>query len=543
MNGFNNLSLRAKLIVNFLLSGGIFIVALLLCYMEISRLDHDATEISANSLPSIVQASKIGEFRLRYRIRSLEYMLENEPAEREKMEKSMAGLSKGLSDAIDGYLPLISNDADRQLLDTVRERAAAYERSVLAAVEHVRADRLEEAAKLQRQDWVDTANSLRDAVAALVDFNVRQAQVTNLDLQEAVKEAKAITIGALVIGVILAFSVSIIVARIIGARLGNVVSAARQIAGGDLASNTLPPPARDEIGQLVEAMSQMQGALRNTIRDTRANADELSSAARQLSEGVNQMEQSTGIQSAAASAIAANVEELTVSINHVSDSTGDASKLANDSDLQARDGGKTIDTLVKEINRVSEVVTAASTRIGGLAIESQQISNIVQVIKDIAEQTNLLALNAAIEAARAGEHGRGFAVVADEVRKLSERTAQSTREITSMVASIQNSTREVVSGIDEGVGAVANSVDHARNAGLTIENLQGMARKVAEIIGEVDIALREQSSASSEVAKRVEEIATHSEETSAATSEAARSAETLNGVAARMQESVSRFRI
>ncbi|MDO9599922.1 MAG: methyl-accepting chemotaxis protein [Azoarcus sp.] len=543
MNGFNNLSLRAKLIVNFLLSGGIFILALALCYMEINRLHDDATEISENSLPSIVQASKIGEFRLRYRIRSLEYMLESEPAEREKMEKSMTGLSKGLSDAIDAYVPLVSNDADRQLLGDVRERAAAYERSVMTAVEHLRADRREEAEKLQRKDWVEAANSLRDAVAALVDFNVRQAQVTTLDLEEAVQEAKAITIGALIIGVILAFSVSIIVARIIGARLANVVAAARQIAGGDLASNTLPAPAADEIGQLVEAMGQMQTALRNTISDTRSNADELSRAARHLSEGVSQMEQSVGIQSSAASAIAANVEELTVSINHVSDSTGDASKLANDSDRQARDGGKTIDTLVNEINRVSEVVTAASTRIGGLAIESQQISNIVQVIKDIAEQTNLLALNAAIEAARAGEHGRGFAVVADEVRKLSERTAQSTREITSMVESIQNSTREVVSGIDEGVGAVANSVDHARNAGLIIENLQGMACKVAQIIGEVDVALREQSSASSEVAKRVEEIATHAEETSAATSEAARSAETLNGVAARMQESVSRFRI
>lgn len=543
MNGFHNLSLRGKLLVNFAVSGGVFILALIFLNLQIARVGSLANEVSDNALPSIVQAGKIGEFRLRYRIRSLEYMLEQRPGEREKLEASMASLNKSLIESIDAYVPLISSDTDRAILGRVREKAAAYEESVLRAVALLKQGRGDEATQLQNSEWVSRANQLRDEVNALVKFNEDAAAALSTESKAARDQATLAGWSAVVLGPLLALGMSIWVAGLISSRLQQLVSAAGKISSGNLADDSLPEASRDEVGQLVGAMKQMQQALRDTIRATRDNANALISTGRELGDGVQQMERSVAVQSSASSAIAANVEELTVSINHVSDNTGDASRLAQDSDRQAREGRRTVDQLIDEINQVSGVVTTASERIGGLAIESEKISNIVQVIKDIAEQTNLLALNAAIEAARAGEHGRGFAVVADEVRKLSERTAQSTREITAMVESIQNSTQQVVTEIDRGVGAVQNSVDHARQAGDTIGTLQDIARQVAELISEVDVALREQSAASSEVAKRIEEIATHAEETSAATAEAARSAQTLNNVASQMQSSVSHFRI
>lgn len=543
MNGFHNLSLRGKLLVNFAVSGGVFILALIFLNLQIARVGSLANEVSDNALPSIVQAGKIGEFRLRYRIRSLEYMLEQRPGEREKLEASMASLNKSLIESIDAYVPLISDDTDRAILGRVREKAAAYEESVLRAVALLKQGRGDEATQLQNSEWVSRANQLRDEVNALVKFNEDAAAALSTESKAARDQATLAGWSAVVLGPLLALGMSIWVAGLISSRLQQLVSAAGKISSGNLADDSLPEASRDEVGQLVGAMKQMQQALRDTIRATRDNANALISTGRELGDGVQQMERSVAVQSSASSAIAANVEELTVSINHVSDNTGDASRLAQDSDRQAREGRRTVDQLIDEINQVSGVVTTASERIGGLAIESEKISNIVQVIKDIAEQTNLLALNAAIEAARAGEHGRGFAVVADEVRKLSERTAQSTREITAMVESIQNSTQQVVTEIDRGVGAVQNSVDHARQAGDTIGTLQDIARQVAELISEVDVALREQSAASSEVAKRIEEIATHAEETSAATAEAARSAQTLNNVASQMQSSVSHFRI
>jgi methyl-accepting chemotaxis protein len=239
------------------------------------------------------------------------------------------------------------------------------------------------------------------------------------------------------------------VARRIAGRLDNTVAAARRIAGGDL-RGSLPPASEDEVGKLIVAMSNMQTALRDAMQDSRRNAEVLLESSRQLNRSVQQMEQSASLQSEAASTIAANTEQLTVSINHVANGTSEAASLSSASDQQAANGLEALRALGSQINDISLVVGNAAERIALLQTESAKISSIVAVIKDIADQTNLLALNAAIEAARAGEQGRGFAVVADEVRKLSERTAQSSNEIIVMVNAIQQSTRDVVHGVDQG---------------------------------------------------------------------------------------------
>ncbi|MFN4064593.1 MAG: methyl-accepting chemotaxis protein, partial [Parazoarcus communis] len=359
MNGFHNLSLRGKLLVNFAVSGGVFILALIFLNLQIARVGSLANEVSDNALPSIVQAGKIGEFRLRYRIRSLEYMLEQRPGEREKLEASMASLNKSLIESIDAYVPLISNDTDRAILGRVREKAAAYEESVLRAVALLKQGRGDEATQLQNSEWVSRANQLRDEVNALVKFNEDAAAALSTESKAARDQATLAGWSAVVLGPLLALGMSIWVAGLISSRLQQLVSAAGKISSGNLADDSLPEASRDEVGQLVGAMKQMQQALRDTIRATRDNANALISTGRELGDGVQQMERSVAVQSSASSAIAANVEELTVSINHVSDNTGDASRLAQDSDRQAREGRRTVDQLIDEINQVSGVVTTA----------------------------------------------------------------------------------------------------------------------------------------------------------------------------------------
>jgi methyl-accepting chemotaxis protein len=232
-----------------------------------------------------------------------------------------------------------------------------------------------------------------------------------------------------------------------------------------------------------------------------------------------------------------------VSIERVADVTRDGANLAVESRKEALYGREITEQLVSQIGRVADFIESTANRIGTLKSESEKISQIVKVIKDIADQTNLLALNAAIEAARAGEHGRGFAVVADEVRTLSEKTAASTQEISATVSAIQRSIAEVVGNVGEAVSLSGDGVAKAKVTGEAIGNMQEITQKVAKIVEEIASALREQSAASTDVAQRVERIAAQAEETSNASGQTSSAASRLDGIAQEMQAVVAGFRV
>jgi len=542
MAWFDNLSLRYKLLINFLASGGVLIVAVIFCILQIQALGKDTEQIAKNWLPSVQAVGEISQIRLRYRVRSLEYMLPGNAEEKAKIESSLNKLNESVHAALQAYEKLISSDQEKAIYqDTVRA-AESYHTAVDKAITLVRAGKEEEAQQLRRTEWVKAANTLRDKTDELAKLNRDGADAASASAEKRVATAFAGGISALLIGIALALLVSYLIARRMGQQLDTAVVAARRIAGGDLRGE-MGQPSRDEVGKLVSAVGDMQQSLRSAMGETLSSAGQILEASKSLSHAVQLIDQSSSVQSSAASAIAANVEELTVSINHVSDNTNEASRLANASDEQAAQGNQAIVALVGQINQLASVVRNAAEQIHELKLESEKISSIVAVIRDIADQTNLLALNAAIEAARAGETGRGFAVVADEVRKLAERTAVSTGEISSMVTAIQQSTGQVVSGVAQGVDLADSSVELAQQAGASIAQLREMAQQVADVVREVDNGLREQSTASTDVAVRIEQIATQSEEASAIAHETSQAAESMDRTAQRMQEIVGRFKI
>jgi len=542
MNWFDNLSLRGKLILNFLASGGVLVAAIVFCLLQIQSVGRDTDEITRHRLPSVQAVGEISQLRLRYRVRSLEYMLPSSDAEREKIDQSLKELDAALSAALKKYEQLLSGDEEKRIFQETVKAVASYRATVEAAIALAKAGQADEAQALRKTSWVKEANNLRDQTDALAKLNRTAADTASASVAGGVAAAIKGGVISLLVGGALALIVSFLISQRMCGRFARTVAAAREIAKGDL-TGSLPAASGDELGKLIAAMGDMQQALRAAMRETTASAGAILDASTHLNTAVQQMDRSANIQSAAASAIAANVEELTVSINVVAERTGEASTLAAASDEQAGDGHGAIETLIAEIGEVASVVKSAAEQIAQLKDESGKISSIVSVIRDIANQTNLLALNAAIEAARAGEQGRGFAVVADEVRKLSERTALSTGEISRMVAAIQQSTGQVVEGVGNGVTLVDSSVAHAQRAGAAIAKLREMAQQVAAIIGDVDVALREQSSASTEVAKKIEDIASQSEGASAIASQTARAADSMTATAHNMQLLVARFRV
>lgn len=299
----------------------------------------------------------------------------------------------------------------------------------------------------------------------------------------------------------------------------------------------------DELGQTARSFNSLLETLQGALRQLADNVNQTSVTAQSLSASSSQAALSASQQSEAASAMSATVEQVTVSISHESDSARTALELSRKSGELSEHGGTTIHNAASEMTEIANAVRQTSVTIDNLGKQSDQISSVVQVIKDVAEQTNLLALNAAIEAARAGEQGRGFAVVADEVRKLAERTTQATVEITQMISAIQSSAHSAVTGMNAAVTRVDSGAALAQQAGVAINEIKEGSQQVVRVVGDISSALNEQTSASNDIARHVEKVAAMSEESSAVAQQTAQSASQLEQLTHDMRTLVNRFKI
>ena len=300
---------------------------------------------------------------------------------------------------------------------------------------------------------------------------------------------------------------------------------------------------QDEIGLTLSAVNRLLDTLQQTFTEFSVGSLQIKSTAESLSQAAHHLASSASQANDATSLIAAGVEEMTVSITDISQRTQEASRITNESGKLASDGGTTIDRTVKAINEIAEAIRQASSEVSALGDGISRIGGVVNVISDVAGQTNLLALNAAIEAARAGEQGRGFAVVADEVRKLAERTAQSTREISETVEAIQQGSQLTVTKMVQVEEKVAQGVAMATESGEIITQIRQASHRVMDQVGEITIAIREQSSAAESIAHQVEQIAQVVQQTSSTAEETSAAAEELNVTTENIHQQISRYRI
>ncbi|RMH09570.1 MAG: methyl-accepting chemotaxis protein [Nitrospirae bacterium] len=352
--------------------------------------------------------------------------------------------------------------------------------------------------------------------------------------------------GGLLVGVIFASLVLVyaFLQKFVLSPLHKITAISKDIATGDGdLTKRVPVATGDELGELANNFNQFIEKLQRSVQKVAAVTDRVASASVQLSATANEIARGADMQTQRMTQSASAVEEITLTAGEVAKNSQDAAHLAKETSQTAQSGHQVVSQTVLGMQRVSEAVGQSASIITALGQSSDQIGEIVRVIEDIADQTNLLALNAAIEAARAGEQGRGFAVVADEVRKLAERTTKATKEIGDMIRHIQQDTQRAVASMEEGTLKVSEGVEFANRTGEALTKIQDMVQQTASMIQHIAGAAEEQSMVTKQIASDLETVAQVSRDSASGSSESAKASQDLSMLATELQEIVRSFRV
>jgi methyl-accepting chemotaxis protein len=358
----------------------------------------------------------------------------------------------------------------------------------------------------------------------------------------ASQQVLMILVGAIIFSLIATLALSFLVNRIILAPIKGTVAVIESMAGGDL-TKRIDVKSSDEIGSMAVHMNEFIDSLQNTIRSFSNNAIDLATASAELSNTSGQMAQGAEQVASQSAAVATAGEEMTATSRDISQNCQMAADSSVAAMAAAKSGSAVVGQTVAVMGKIAERVQLTAKTIEGLGTRSDQIGAIIGTIEDIADQTNLLALNAAIEAARAGEQGRGFAVVADEVRALAERTTRATREIGDMIKSIQTETRSAVGEMEAGVREVQQGTGEASRSGDAIRQILDQIEAVNMQVNQIATAAEEQTATTSEIAGNMHQITDVVQQTSRGAQESSAAAHRLSALAAELQQTVSRFRI
>jgi methyl-accepting chemotaxis protein len=542
MQWFKNLKISGKILSVVLVIMLLMVFLGAFSILQLAKVNGSTEEIATNWLPSVHAVDSMDGTISDYRRQELQYILSTDQEQWDFYAKRMAEVLTTLNKFDADYQKLISSPEEKKLYE---EYAAAWN-SYLEVVKKELAlssqGKHEEALTLCRGDGKKYFLAAMSALDRDAKLNKKGSDDAYATAKAVYRQSRfliaAVIVAAMLIGMLLA----LMVARLISRGLKDGVAAAEKLAGGDL-SFVIEVESTDETGQLMSAMKTMTENLRTIIGQVAGTATQVAAAAGQLNSTAERI--ATGAEQVAAQSgtVATAGEEMSATSGDIAQNCQLAAAGAQRASQSAHNGAGVVEHTVAVMGQIAEKVQETAQTVASLGARSDQIGDIIGTIEDIADQTNLLALNAAIEAARAGEQGRGFAVVADEVRALAERTTRATREIGEMIKAIQSETRGAVAAMEQGVRQVETGTEEAAKSGLALRDILELVNDVAMQVNQIATAAEEQTATTGEISSNMNQITEVVQLTSQGAQESATAASQLSGHAEELQRLVRQFRI
>lgn len=531
MKWFYNFKTQTKLFISF---GLIAMMLAAIGTYSVSNLqmsNGDLNQLYNSNLSSIESLSQAQIYyqRMRVNIRDVDMAVTSESKEKNKEEAT--GLAVDAEMILKKYSERSDlTEEETGIIQEIMSIWPEYKNQSEHAMQLAIDDRSEDLREFMKSG--SEMNTMGDQIftglKGLIDVNKQLASSALNQANSSFQTSSAVTIGVIILGFILSIILGIFISRIISKPLNEVVELVKKVAAGDLREKT-EITTKDEMGQLAKAMNDMVDNLRTLISNALNSAQNVAAASQQISASTEEIATGSTDQANSAQTMNELFKELTFAIESVAASAEEASELGTQTVHIAREGGHVVKESIKGMTIVNEQMTL-------LESDSNKIGDIIEVIDDIAEQTNLLALNAAIEAARAGEQGRGFAVVADEVRKLAERSGEATKQITGIIKGMQSNT-------GQSVKSVMQAVEKTSQISETFDNIVKMISDSSQKVDEIAAASEQQSAQSKDVLQSIESISAASEEAAAASEETASTSQSLAELAEGLNESVSVFKV
>ncbi len=501
-------------------------------------------DIETNWMVSIQAAGEMQKNLLNVRLETLRMLAVVENTTQQTIDESATQKYRSaLQQVLEQYdQHLVSSEAERALFNRIGASAQTYLAGQQQIVDLLREKQLPQALALANGQVRDAGNTLQQQLNELTDYNMQGGKQAGTTAQTTFQHGRTgvlITIG---VAVLLTVLMATLLTRSIVAPLREALQSAESIAAGDL-SRAVLVTGKDEASRLLAAQAAMQKNLNEAIRQISDSSIQLSAAAEQMAAVTEESTRNLQNQNAEIDQAATAVTQMSSAVEEVSRNANGASDASRESTVSANAGNHHVARTVSAIRNLSGNVMAASDQVQGLAEQAHDISKVLDVIRNVAEQTNLLALNAAIEAARAGEHGRGFAVVADEVRALAHRTSASTQEIEQMIGAIQAGTDKAVQAMRSSSQDATNTLQVADEARVALEQIVESIGMINERNLQIATASEQQAHVAREVDRNLVSIRDLSIQSSSGANQTASACSELAHLAQGLNTLVGRFKL